>query len=185
MSTRRFPAGRLALASALLVMTCCQTPAPPPPAPAPAPSPVATQAPPPQRTLPPATNWIDRPQTAGDWQYSQDPGETLAIFGTPGNPQLIMRCDRSSRQVGLARVIPNRPTGNVPLRISAETTSREISGRPIDSSRPLVGISLPANDPLFDAIAITRGRFAVEVEGESGLYVPAWAEVSRVIEDCR
>ena len=39
--------------------------------------------------------------------------------------------------------------------------------------------------PLLDAMAITRGRFAVEVEGEPGLYVPAWAEVTRVIEDCR
>ncbi len=46
-------------------------------------------------------------------------------------------------------------------------------------------VSLNPRDPLLDAMAITRGRFAVEVEGETPLYLPAWAEVTRVIEDCR
>ncbi|MDX1704632.1 MAG: hypothetical protein R3235_10110, partial [Altererythrobacter ishigakiensis] len=49
----------------------------------------------------------------------------------------------------------------------------------------LVAANLPANDPLLDAMAITKGRFAIEVEGMEPLYIPAWAEVTRVIEDCR
>jgi len=57
---------------------------------------------------------------------------------------------------------------------------------------PLVVQTTPANVPdqeqlpaLLDAMALSKGRFAVELEGEAALYLPAWAEVSRVIEDCR
>ncbi|MGE5953581.1 MAG: hypothetical protein ACM308_08200 [Qipengyuania vulgaris] len=39
--------------------------------------------------------------------------------------------------------------------------------------------------PLLDAMALTKGRFAVETPGLPTLYLPAWAEVTRVIEDCR
>jgi hypothetical protein len=45
--------------------------------------------------------------------------------------------------------------------------------------------SVSAYDPLLDAIALSKGRFAVEVEGETTLYLPTWAEVSRLVEDCR
>lgn len=176
---------RAVLAASLLTVTCCQTPQPAPP-PAPTPTPVATQAPPPpQTTLPPATNWIDRPQTPGDWQYTQDASETLAVFGTAGSPQLILRCDLSARQVGIARVVSQARRSAAPMRISAETTARDLTANPIDSREPLMAVMLNPRDPLLDAMAITRGRFAVEVQGESGLYVPAWAEVTRVIEDCR
>lgn len=40
-------------------------------------------------------------------------------------------------------------------------------------------------DAAFDRIAFSRGRFAVEVPGAAPIAVPGWAEVSRVIEDCR
>ena len=45
--------------------------------------------------------------------------------------------------------------------------------------------SVPARDPLLDAMAFSRGRFAVEVSGGPTLVVPAYPEVTRVIEDCR
>jgi hypothetical protein len=48
----------------------------------------------------------------------------------------------------------------------------------------LVG-TIPARDPLLDAMAFSKGRFAVEVTGGAPLYVPAYPEVTRVIEDCR
>ncbi|MEL6878174.1 MAG: hypothetical protein AAGL68_08770 [Pseudomonadota bacterium] len=54
-----------------------------------------------------------------------------------------------------------------------------------DSGQPLVAAELDANDPLLDAMAITKGRIAVETAGMPTLYLPAWAEVTRVIEDCR
>ena len=88
----------VALAASLLMVTCCQTPEPPPPpAPAPAPPPVAVPAPAPQ-PVPVEENWIDRPQTAGDWSYQAEPDETLAVFGTPGAAKLVMRGAMSSRR---------------------------------------------------------------------------------------
>ncbi|MDG2003332.1 MAG: hypothetical protein P8J20_08375 [Novosphingobium sp.] len=49
----------------------------------------------------------------------------------------------------------------------------------------MIAVTLPASDPLLDAMAFSRGRFAVETAGLPTLYVPSWPEVSRVIEDCR
>ncbi len=46
-------------------------------------------------------------------------------------------------------------------------------------------IALPARDPLLDAIAFSRGRFAVQAAGTIPLYMPSWTEISRVVEDCR
>ncbi|WP_343520792.1 hypothetical protein [Sphingomonas sp.] len=45
--------------------------------------------------------------------------------------------------------------------------------------------TLPANDQLVDAMGYSRGRFIVETPGMAPLVVPAWAEVLRVVEDCR
>ena len=42
-----------------------------------------------------------------------------------------------------------------------------------------------ANMALLDAMAFSRGRFAIDVNGLPSLYLPAWPEVGRVIEDCR
>ena len=48
-----------------------------------------------------------------------------------------------------------------------------------------VTAELFALDPLLDAIAFSRGRFAVTMAGGSPLVVPAWPEAARTIEDCR
>ena len=44
---------------------------------------------------------------------------------------------------------------------------------------------VPARDPLLDAMAFSKARFAVEVPGSPALYVPSYPEVTKVIEDCR
>lgn len=49
----------------------------------------------------------------------------------------------------------------------------------------IVATRVDADDPILDAMAITKGRFAIETPGLPTLYIPAWVEVSRVIEDCR
>ena len=71
------------------------------------------------------------------------------------------------------------------MSISTETTTRQLQITGIGNATPVFGVSLDPNDPILDAMAITKGRFAVGVEGERTLYLPAWTEVSRVIEDCR
>ena len=40
-------------------------------------------------------------------------------------------------------------------------------------------------DRQLDALAYSRGRFLVSVKGTADLAVPAWPELSRVVEDCR
>ena len=42
-----------------------------------------------------------------------------------------------------------------------------------------------SNDGMFDKISFSRGRFAIEAPGAAPMAAPDWAEVSRVIEDCR
>jgi hypothetical protein len=42
-----------------------------------------------------------------------------------------------------------------------------------------------AYDPLLDAMASSRGRIGISASGLAALVVPPWAEVGRVIEDCR
>jgi hypothetical protein len=68
------------------------------------------------------------------------------------------------------------------MRILAETTARSI---PATQRQGATAAQLAARDPLLDAMAFSKGRFAVDVPGLPPLYLPAWPEVTRVIEDCR
>ena len=156
-------------------------------------TPAATQAPAPVPAPQPAPvapvreqfydNYLDAPQTPGTWEYVAEPSETIAVFGIDrANPEFIIRCNRSTRQVGLAR--RTTAAGLRRMRITTETTQRDLMTGQV-GTRMLVAAELTARDQLLDAMAITKGRFAVSVEGERTLYLPAWTEVTRVIEDCR
>ncbi|WP_435203823.1 hypothetical protein [Qipengyuania sp. 902] len=148
--------------------------------PTPTPAPSATPLSPP----PVEANWIDRPQTAGNWRYVSEPGETLAIFtDTAGEAQAVLSCRVGERVVGLARA--GRATGSATVTIRTETASRTLAAQASGSAQPTTVATVQARDPLLDAIALTRGRFAMEMPGRPALYLPAWAEVTRVIEDCR
>ncbi|WP_324743459.1 hypothetical protein U8326_08035 [Tsuneonella sp. CC-YZS046] len=71
------------------------------------------------------------------------------------------------------------------MRIMTETATRLLDARPTGAQSADLATNLSARDSLLDAIALSRGRFAVEAAGLPTLYLPSWAEVSRVIEDCR
>ncbi len=92
-----------------------------------------------------------------------------------------MRCNKASRTISLIR------TGNaaedLPMTVSTTSETRALLATPQGTTQLLV--TLPANDRLLDAMAFSRGRFAVEVNGLPTLYLPAWPEVARVVEDCR
>lgn len=151
--------------------------------PAPAPSPTPTPRPVVEEPF--FENYLDAPQTPGTWTYADDPGETLALFGVGEQYRLILRCDKSTREIGMARLAENAFEGPRAVEIQTETTRRALTGVPVTSTNRLIVVDLDPRDPLLDAMAITKGRFAVGVEGERTLYLPAWAEVTRVIEDCR
>lgn len=71
------------------------------------------------------------------------------------------------------------------MSIKTETTERTLDAQPSPDGRPMLVGQIAASDPLLDAMAITKGRVSIGVEGMRTLYVPAWVEISRVIEDCR
>lgn len=163
-----------------------EAPAPtPPPVARPAPAPTPIPPPPPVIQEPVYDSYLDAPQTPGMWSYADDPRETLATYGVGNDFSFIVRCDKSTRQIGLGKVVQSGPLGPRAMSISTETVTRQLDARPVGGSVPIVAATLNPRDPLLDAMAITKGRFAVQVEGERSLYIPAWVEVSRVIEDCR
>lgn len=179
------------------VLSACVPPAPEP-TPVPSHTSAATLAPqsqtPPAAPAPaaplavtPVTNaWMDAPQTPGDWTYVAESDETLAVFGTGRTPetvQLIIRCDRQTRRVGIARA--GTADGQVEMLVRTETQDRTLTASPIQSSGALIVAELAASDPLLDAVAFSRGRFAVDVAGTDPVYAPAYPEITRVVEDCR
>ena len=71
------------------------------------------------------------------------------------------------------------------MSILASSGNRTLTGQAIAGPPPVVALTLAARDSVLDAMAFSRGRFAVETAGLPTLYLPSWPEVSRVIEDCR
>ncbi|MEZ0134019.1 MULTISPECIES: hypothetical protein [Novosphingobium] len=182
------PRSRATPLSALLLTGLAATAAlsgcvPPPPS-TPAPRPGTTHAPQPRPatpTAPPpspmAADWRDAPQTPGNWSYA---GNGAASGATFGNGQFIVQCD-TARTVTLLRAAAPR-AGAVGMSITSSTGARALTGTATPRG---VVVTLPARDSALDAMAFSRGRFAVLVTGEPTLYLPSWTEISRVIEDCR
>ncbi|HUD30982.1 MAG TPA: hypothetical protein VMQ93_19115 [Novosphingobium sp.] len=149
-------------------------PAMPTPTPSAAPAAPARPAPPP----PAVADWRDAPATPGDWTYAANAGGSLASFG---GGLFSLRCNPQARTVTLIRAAAPRATP-VAIGITSSDASRALTGT---STAAGIEATLPARDPLLDAMALSRGRFAVAVAGERTLYVPSWTEVTRVVEDCR
>lgn len=179
----------LTLALSALALAACvpATPRPAPattptarPAPA-APAPVAV----PQAPL--ASDWMDARDTPGAWRYNDygpgagkrslfsDPENTFyfALSCAAGPDGMLVQFDRTGS--------PSKRY--LAMTIRTETTQRTLTAERFGSQMIIAGVS--ASDPLLDAMALSKGRFAVEVEGEATLILPSHAEVSRVIEDCR
>ena len=100
-----------------------------------------------------------------------------------GGDTLVLSCNRDAAAVTLIR--PGAAEGEVPMTILTSTGNRTLSAQGVAGPPPVIALTLPARDSLLDAMAFSKGRFAVETAGLPTLYVPSWAEVSRVIEDCR
>ncbi|QKG71363.1 hypothetical protein [Erythrobacter mangrovi] len=156
------------------------------PAPAPTPTPVAqipAPAPPPA-PMPAETNWIDAPQSRGAWSYAIIDGGTIARFAEAGgDPLFTIACTANDRRVTLTRHSQGTSAGTA-MTIRTEKASRTLAAGSTNN-RDSATAALAARDPLLDAMALTSGRFAVEMAGTPALYLPNWAEVTRVIEDCR
>jgi hypothetical protein len=147
----------------------------------PTPTPTETPAPTPP-TAPAASpvDWQDAPITPGNWTWAMIAGQSTSRFA---GDLFAMRCNRADGTIRLLRA--GSVDGQLPMTIVTETATRPLMARGVPGSTPVIEASLSARDPLLDAMAFSRGRFAVSVNGLATLYIPSWPEVSRVIEDCR
>jgi len=180
---RFLPATATAALACLAVAACVPPPAPTP-APAPAPTPAPAPAPTPASAPPFAGNWMDAPLTPGDWTYRVGPGDTtLALFGESlDRPVFSIGCYQAGQVITISRY--ERGVAPAPMRIVAEAHQGSLVAREASPGGVLIA-DIPARDPLLDAMAFSKGRFAVETAGLPTLYVPSYPEVTRVIEDCR
>lgn len=146
-------------------------------------------APPPARTPAPAPapvqpkDWRDWPLTAGEWRYQQAGVSSSATFGVAGAPPVLtLRCEMPSRQVVFAAAAA-RGAGQMIVRTTFGAASWPLQA---STANPGQFVSVRAgSDPALDQIAFSRGRFLIQVPGAAPLVLPTWAEITRVVEDCR
>jgi hypothetical protein len=119
---------------------------------------------------------------AGSWNYAATADGSEANFAdSSSNPQLWIHCTRATRRVTISK--PSSAAAPF-LIVWTSSLTRSIASSFNPGSRRLT-IELGAYDPLLDAITSSRGRVGFTVSGQLALVVPARAEASRVIEDCR
>ena len=130
----------------------------------------------------PAVDFSIATPLSGSWTYAATADGSEATFlDSNARPQLIFHCTRLSRQVTIAK-----PATTAAPLLSLWTTSQARNlPASFNPATYRLSAAVPAFDPLLDAIAFSRGRFAVSVSGTTALVVPAWEEPARVIEDCR
>ncbi|GAA3908911.1 hypothetical protein GCM10022276_28990 [Sphingomonas limnosediminicola] len=118
----------------------------------------------------------------GNWSYAPVTGGSEATFSNVANQmQLSVRCTVAARSVTISRPA----TGAAPfLFVWTSTQSRNLPASFQPATARLTA-NLSAYDQLLDAIAFSRGRFAIGIGAQAAIIFPAWAEVARVVEDCR
>ena len=147
----------------------------------PPPAQVATPSPRPA-PAPLAADWRDWPVTPGTWTYREDARGSVAMFGMAGADAVaVLRCDRVGGRVFLS------VAGAAPASMTVRTSSavRTVPAGATGGVPPYLAATFTPADPLLDAMAFSRGRFALSLPGAQPVVVPAWAEVGRVVEDCR
>lgn len=118
----------------------------------------------------------------GNWTYGTTSDGSEATFSnSSGQLQLTIRCTRSTRRVAILKAAPSA-SPSLWIWTSFEKISLPAT---YDSSTLRVSVDLGAYDPLLDAIASSRGRIGFSSSGLETLVVPPWADIARVIEDCR
>jgi hypothetical protein len=119
---------------------------------------------------------------AGDWAYATTADGSEATFSnSSGQPQLTIRCTRSTRRVSLLKAAA---TAAPFLWVWTSSLKKSLPAT-YDATSARVSSGLQAYDPLLDAIAASRGRIGFSSSELAALVVPPWPEVARVIEDCR
>jgi hypothetical protein len=130
----------------------------------------------------PVGEWTDWPLAAGDWVYRQDERGSIALFGQPNADAVVtLRCDKARQRIYLARA----GSGSGSIVIRSSSTMKQFAGSPTGGALPFIATEILPRDPILDAMIFSRGRIALEVTGQMPLAMPSWAEIGRVVEDCR
>ena len=174
------------LALAVIVLTTsCAAPQPtanPPvvtmPAPIEMPAPLPTQP----TVQQPAGHWTDWTIAAGAWVYRRDDRGSIALYGTPGADALVtLRCDKARAKLFLSRASDVGGT----MMVRTSSTSKAITVQLTGGKPAYAASEIGGSDPVLDAMAFSRGRIALELSGTLNIAIPVWAEIGRVVEDCR
>lgn len=117
----------------------------------------------------------------GYWRYEVEPSGSVARYGETGSaPLFAIRCDRAAGRIAVARA--GTVAGRMTLR---GTTGAQGYAATPQASDGMVLAQVSPRDPQLDAMAFSRGRMLIGLDGASDLILPTWAEFTRVIEDCR
>ena len=178
--TMRFSSTFATASSLLVLLASCvgppgNAPAPTRPARAPAPAPA------PATPVASSVAWADRSLTPGNWSYSAEQRGSIARFGPPAQPLLTLRCDLASRRVILTRYGAGQ--GAIVIRTSYGAVSWPATAQ--GGAQPALVAARAASDGVLDQMAYSRGKIGVDASGIAPLVVPVWAEIARVVEDCR
>ncbi|MFM7027800.1 MAG: hypothetical protein ACKOXK_03875 [Chakrabartia sp.] len=198
----------------LLALVACAGPAPiilaparpatgaaPTARPAPAPRPRSLPTPPRSTPVPgaitavpvpgaalPESNktWAEASPSPGTWVYRADAQWPVALFGEPGRAaSFALRCDRARGQMLLQRAVPPGTAPGAMMSILTSAAQRAYPTLSLGWAPAYLTAELPARDPQLDAMAFSRGKFVIALEGQPRLILPSWVEVTRMIEDCR
>jgi hypothetical protein len=162
----------------------CAAPKPTPkPLVVPKPVPKPTPVPPPvQVIVQPTGHWLDWSMAPGSWVYRRDDRGSVALYGVEGRDALVtLRCDKGRGSLFLSRA--GSAGSQIVVRTSA--MSKTLALQPTGGMPAYVATTLTPTDPILDAMAFSRGRIALEVDGAQNIAIPVWSEIGRVIEDCR
>ena len=129
-----------------------------------------------------ATDFSYSPVTPGSWTYRTATGGSEAAFvdGT-GATRMVVVCGKVTRLVTLSRISAAPASA---LSFWTSSARRDLTAR-FDQPSGRVIAQVSGMDPLLDALAFSRGRFAVMMPGSPALVLPADPEIAHVVEDCR
>jgi hypothetical protein len=170
----------LTLIAMLLLASCVVPPPPPAQRAAPLPPPVAAKPALAPRLSADRNDW---PFAVGDWVYRRDDRGSVGLFGPAGqNAVVSLRCDLQNRRIYLSREA-TAPGHRIVIRTSS--SMKEFAAKPTGGTPAYLASEIMPMDAILDAMAFSRGRILLETDGHPPIILPAWAEITRIVEDCR
>ena len=115
--------------------------------------------------------------------YRRDDRGSTAVFGPTGqNAVVSLRCDLQNRRIYVSREA-TAPGQRIVIRTSS--SMKEFAAKPTGGTPGYLASEIMPMDAILDAMAFSRGRILVESDGHQPVILPAWAEITRIVEDCR